>query len=32
MDLVRMSIGCEHVDDILSDVEHALAVAKASVG
>lgn len=32
MDLVRMSIGCEHVDDILTDVEHALAVAKASVG
>jgi O-acetylhomoserine (thiol)-lyase len=29
-DLVRMSIGCEHIDDILADVEQALAAAKAA--
>jgi O-acetylhomoserine (thiol)-lyase len=26
-DLVRLSVGIEHVDDIIADVEQALAVA-----
>ncbi len=27
-DLVRLSIGIEHIDDILADIEQALAAAK----
>ena len=27
-DMVRLSIGIEHIDDILADIEQALAAAK----
>jgi O-acetylhomoserine (thiol)-lyase len=28
-DLVRLSIGIEHIDDILADIEQALAASQA---
>jgi O-acetylhomoserine (thiol)-lyase len=27
-DMVRLSVGIEHIDDILADIEQALAAAK----